>query len=85
MLTGLNADMEGDLNGTGYAFPGFPTTLYELLYGKEEGTAPPTEGSYPHAVVKGLFTNEGVVDTAQAALLSSCRLLLATCAGRPTH
>ena len=83
-ITGLTAaaDMEGDLNGDGYAFP---TTLYELLYGKEEGTAPPTEGAYPHAVVKGLFTNEGVVDTAQAALLSSRRLLLATCAGRPTH
>ena len=29
---------QADLNGDGYSFPGFPTTLYELLYGKEEGT-----------------------------------------------
>ena len=29
---------QADLNGDGYSFPGFPTTLYELLYGEEEGT-----------------------------------------------
>ena len=41
------------------------TPLYEFLNGKPDGTAPPIEGSYPHAVVKGLFTKDGVVDTAQ--------------------
>ena len=29
---------QADLNAEGKSFPGFPTTLYELLYGKEEGT-----------------------------------------------
>ena len=47
-------DLNGEVTPT-YTFPGFPTTVYEFLYGKPDGTAPPIEGSYPHAVVKGLF------------------------------
>ena len=57
-------DLNGEVTPT-YTFPGFPTTVYEFLYGKPDGTAPPIEGSYPHAVVKGLFNKDGFVDTAQ--------------------
>ena len=43
----------------------FPEGVYEALYGKPAGTAPPTEGYYPHAYTKGLFTSAGVIDTDQ--------------------
>ena len=59
---GLGADMDADLNITGFAFP---ETMYEYFYGLTDGTAPPVKGSYPHAMVKGLFGSDGFVDTSK--------------------
>lgn len=58
------AAMDMDL-GLGLGNFTFPEGLYEYLWGKPAGTDPPTDGYYPHAFTKGLFTEDGVIDEAQ--------------------
>ena len=55
---GAGAVMDADLGITGFQFP----ELYTALFGKPAGSVPPTSGQYPHAFVKGYFTDAAIVD-----------------------